>query len=185
VNSTEVRHFPAAFINNIAEEGTKEEAIQWLQKIWNQFMTYREDVNTQNEQLLVELKTVREQVQQLITAGLDTSRRSPQSAHEDLEHGPSAWMSPVERELRKLLAFRCSEPGALYGDDGELHDSTMPFPIDYMRDSIDMIRHQLEQRGLAKLGQHHKQLQGLCSHERCFRFAGHKDEHTDLDGRPL
>lgn len=29
-------HIPAAFINAIAEEGTKEEAVQWLQKLWNE-----------------------------------------------------------------------------------------------------------------------------------------------------
>lgn len=29
-------HVPAAFINAIAEEGTKEEAIEWLQKEWNE-----------------------------------------------------------------------------------------------------------------------------------------------------
>ena len=27
---------PAAFINAIADEGTKEEAIEWLQKIWDE-----------------------------------------------------------------------------------------------------------------------------------------------------
>lgn len=32
----EYPHVPAAFINNIAEEGTKEEAIEWLQKQWNE-----------------------------------------------------------------------------------------------------------------------------------------------------
>jgi len=29
-------HIPAAFINAIAEEGTKAEAVQWLQKLWNE-----------------------------------------------------------------------------------------------------------------------------------------------------
>jgi hypothetical protein len=29
-------HVPAAFINAIAEEGTKAEAIEWLQKTWNE-----------------------------------------------------------------------------------------------------------------------------------------------------
>lgn len=32
----EAPHVPAAFINAIAEEGTKEEAIAWLQKVWNE-----------------------------------------------------------------------------------------------------------------------------------------------------
>lgn len=43
-------HCPAGFINNIADEGTKEEAVQQLQLLWNenchlyreiQRMTYR------------------------------------------------------------------------------------------------------------------------------------------------
>lgn len=29
-------HTPAAFINAIREEGTKEEACDWLQKLWNE-----------------------------------------------------------------------------------------------------------------------------------------------------
>lgn len=32
----EAPHRPAAFINAIAEEGTKAEAIEWLQKTWNE-----------------------------------------------------------------------------------------------------------------------------------------------------
>lgn len=32
----EAPHVPAAFINAIAEEGTKAEAIEWLQKTWNE-----------------------------------------------------------------------------------------------------------------------------------------------------
>ena len=33
---TDALHFRAAFINAIAEEGTKQEAIAWLQQIWNE-----------------------------------------------------------------------------------------------------------------------------------------------------
>jgi len=29
-------HTPAAFINAIAEEGSKKEAVEWLQKTWNE-----------------------------------------------------------------------------------------------------------------------------------------------------
>lgn len=96
-----------------------------------------------------QLRAIKSQVQILVDAGSKTDRRTPQDYRDDLINGPGAWLSPVERTLRKMLAFRCSE--YLYGDDGELHDSQMPFPIDYMRDSVDMIRHQLEQRALAKL----------------------------------
>ena len=31
-------HRPAAFINAIADEGTKAEALEWLQKTWNEHM---------------------------------------------------------------------------------------------------------------------------------------------------
>lgn len=33
---TDYPYVPAAFINAIAEEGTKQEAVEWLQKLWNQ-----------------------------------------------------------------------------------------------------------------------------------------------------
>jgi hypothetical protein len=32
------KQHPAAFINAIAEEGTKEEAVTWLQSTWNELM---------------------------------------------------------------------------------------------------------------------------------------------------
>lgn len=32
-------HYPAAFINVIAEEGTKEDAVQHLQSTWDSYMT--------------------------------------------------------------------------------------------------------------------------------------------------
>lgn len=33
---SELPHYPAAFINAISEEGTKGEAVDWLQKTWNE-----------------------------------------------------------------------------------------------------------------------------------------------------
>jgi hypothetical protein len=38
---TDHPHVPAAFINAIAEEGTKAEAITWLQKQWNETCALR------------------------------------------------------------------------------------------------------------------------------------------------
>lgn len=38
---TEYPHVPAAFINAIAEEGTKDEAVAWLQKQWNETCALR------------------------------------------------------------------------------------------------------------------------------------------------
>ena len=37
-------HVPAAFINSIAEEGTKEEAIVWLQRTWNELCFTRKQL---------------------------------------------------------------------------------------------------------------------------------------------
>ena len=37
-------HVPAAFINVIAEEGTKDEAIRWLQKTWNDYCAVKEEL---------------------------------------------------------------------------------------------------------------------------------------------
>lgn len=39
VASRTPKHYPAAFINSIAEEGTKDEAVGWLQRIWNERCT--------------------------------------------------------------------------------------------------------------------------------------------------
>lgn len=38
---SEAPHVPAAFINAIAEEGTKAEAVEWLQKTWNELCQAR------------------------------------------------------------------------------------------------------------------------------------------------
>ena len=36
MSAVEYPHCPAAFINALAEEGSKAEAIEWLQKTWNE-----------------------------------------------------------------------------------------------------------------------------------------------------
>ncbi len=38
---SQATHYPAAFINIIADEGTKAEAIQYLQKTWNELQDMR------------------------------------------------------------------------------------------------------------------------------------------------
>ena len=43
-----MRH-PAAFINNIAEEGTKSEAIEWLQKTWDELQDLKQQINKEKE----------------------------------------------------------------------------------------------------------------------------------------
>jgi len=47
-------HTPAAFINAIAEEGSKKEAIEWLQKIWNE----RCQLERENEALRKDAESV-------------------------------------------------------------------------------------------------------------------------------
>jgi len=42
-HSAEAPHSPAAFINVIAEEGTKAEAIEYLQKEWNENCSLRRE----------------------------------------------------------------------------------------------------------------------------------------------
>lgn len=43
-------HVPAAFINALAEEGTKDEAIFWLQKQWNECCALRSDLEREKEE---------------------------------------------------------------------------------------------------------------------------------------
>jgi hypothetical protein len=50
-------HTPAAFINAIAEEGSKKEAIEWLQKTWNE----RCQLERENEALRKLLVEAREE----------------------------------------------------------------------------------------------------------------------------
>jgi len=45
---TEYPHCPAAFINAIAEEGTKEEAVEWLQKTWDQLCAMKQILRDHN-----------------------------------------------------------------------------------------------------------------------------------------
>lgn len=52
-----------------------------------------------------------------------------------------------ERTLRRMLAFAYSG-SFLYGDDGEMQDSRLPFPIDYVRDSVAEIENKIYQRGM-------------------------------------
>jgi hypothetical protein len=48
---TDFPHVPAAFINAIAEEGTKAEAIEWLQKQWNESCALRSRLKYTTEAL--------------------------------------------------------------------------------------------------------------------------------------
>lgn len=38
------KHYPAAFINNIADEGSKAEAIKFLQETWNELCEAKEEI---------------------------------------------------------------------------------------------------------------------------------------------
>ena len=61
--------------------------------------------------------------------------------------------SPEEYAWRCGWAFAYSGPAHLYGDDGELQDGRMPFPIDWMRDSALEIRAKIEARGMMQMMQ--------------------------------
>lgn len=43
---TDYPHVPAAFINAIAEEGTKDDAIYHLQKLWNENCALRDEIKS-------------------------------------------------------------------------------------------------------------------------------------------
>jgi len=47
----EAPHVPAAFINAIAEEGTKAEAVEWLQKTWNELCRAESEIRKVREDL--------------------------------------------------------------------------------------------------------------------------------------
>lgn len=42
MSTSDAPHVQAAFINAIADEGTKAEAIEWLQKTWNELCQVRD-----------------------------------------------------------------------------------------------------------------------------------------------
>ncbi len=46
-----MKHYPAAFINVIAEEGTMEDAIHYLQETWNELCEAREQLKEAKEEL--------------------------------------------------------------------------------------------------------------------------------------
>lgn len=70
--------------------------------------------------------------------------------------GPHRPMSDDERKLRLMLALYYSG-NALYGDDGELQDGQMPFPIDYMRMTVAEISEAMHNRGMLKLAEQQRQ----------------------------
>jgi hypothetical protein len=48
---TDYPHVPAAFINAIAEEGTKAEAVEYLQEQWNEICALRKILETVRQYL--------------------------------------------------------------------------------------------------------------------------------------
>jgi hypothetical protein len=98
---------------------------------------------------------------QLVPSGCDRCERfRDESGHypycpvgEGMQQGrcscnerPSPPPGTDEQTLRRLLAFAYSGDH-LYGDDGELQDSRLPFPIDFVRDSVTEIESKISQRG--------------------------------------
>lgn len=85
---TDAPHVPAAFINAIAEEGTKAEAIEWLQKTWNE-----------NCLLRSQLAKARDALEQIAQGG--------NVAHSELPHH-----YPKPRDELAAIAYRALQPGA-------------------------------------------------------------------------
>lgn len=67
---------------------------------------------------------------------------STRRALEDLQR-----LRKEERQWRRMLAFAYSGSQNLYGDDGELQDSRLPWMIDYVRDPLDQIQQAIWNRG--------------------------------------
>jgi len=92
---------------------------------------------------------------QISSIGIESNvqvNRIPKGSGAVIYHSqPQAEPSPeVERKLRRLLAIRVSG-AALYGDDGELQDSSVRPFIDFLRDSPDEISAKLIERNYAAL----------------------------------
>lgn len=62
----------------------------------------------------------------------------------------TAERSQDERCLRRMLAHAYAGEH-LYGDDGELQDGRLPFPIDFVRDSVQQIERKIHERGMYQL----------------------------------
>jgi hypothetical protein len=62
---------PAAFINAIADEGTKEEAIRWLQKIWDELCYVRRQASRQQPEPVALPSFIRREVERAIDAAVN------------------------------------------------------------------------------------------------------------------
>jgi hypothetical protein len=100
-------HVPAAFINAIAEEGTKNEAIDWLQKTWNE-----------NCALRAELKALR--------FGTLCSGKEPDKA---------LWLamceSTFDEELKEVTEAFVKEDQSLDGNERIILDAIRDEPMQY------------------------------------------------------
>lgn len=90
-------HSPAAFINNIADEGTKAEAIAWLQKTWNELVQARKQI---------------EAMQPVVNAAsiLETAWSSDDEDREHCEDEEEALIDAVFAYRTKLAGSAISTP---------------------------------------------------------------------------
>ena len=90
----EAPHVRAAFINAIADEGTKDEAIRWLQKTWNELC--------QAESELRKLRSDMERAQHNHAADLTFAASTPNSETAPPKHLPSEVEEAITRAARWL-----------------------------------------------------------------------------------
>jgi hypothetical protein len=96
----EAPHVPAAFINAIAEEGTKAEAIEWLQKQWNENCALRKQMREQNAR---QTTSVAQTPWTLVEAWRNEAvKHRAASGEDDCHAGTEEWF--LHRESARIYA---------------------------------------------------------------------------------
>ena len=136
---TEAKHHPAAFINAIAEEGTKEEAIEWLQKTWNELCEVREALRVQEGVVLVP----REPTPAMIAAA-ESIRSSVAGGPERGIHYPPA-VGPEDVYVAMLAAAQSTPvPPAPDTLMEKIDDTLHPMCVDPTRGLLKLARDRIE-----------------------------------------
>lgn len=115
----EFPHRPAAFINAIADEGNKKEAVEWLQKTWNEACWYRE----QHDALQRRVERLLDENKELVQMGFEDERNRQKTRADQAEQRAADLQRQleIERACNKREAFPlpCGHPGWLaHTDDG-------------------------------------------------------------------
>lgn len=107
VASRTPKHYPAAFINSIAEEGTKDEAVGWLQRIWNERCTLEleaADLRSCIKDLRERLAKAREEVMQEWAATFERDADGYAATGFTEDHYCVAVRRECARQLRMCIA---------------------------------------------------------------------------------